>query len=62
MKELELVGDSQVILRLCLLLYAILFEYNIHYVNKGSIEHVFIHIAVYIYRERQRQQLLGQVV
>ena len=43
MKELELVGDSQVIPRLCLLLYAILFEYNIHsdYVNRSSTEHVF---------------------
>ena len=30
MKELELVGDSQVIPRLCLVLYAIVFEYNIH--------------------------------
>ena len=44
MKELELVGDSQVIPRLCLLLYAILFEYNIHsdYVNRNSTEHVFM--------------------
>ena len=43
MKELELVGDSQVIPRLCLLLYAILFEYNIHndYINRSSTEHVF---------------------
>ena len=43
MKELELVSDSQVIPRLCLLLYAILFEYNIHsdYVNRSSSEHVF---------------------
>ena len=57
-KELELVGDSQVIPRLCLLLYAILFEYNIHsnYVKRSSIEHVF-NIA---YREDSNCQ--GQVV
>ena len=52
MKELELVGDSQVIPRLCLLLYAILFEYYIHrdYVNISSTEHMFnIAYTVYIY-------------
>ena len=55
MKELELVGDSQVIPHLCLLLYTILFEYNIHsdYVNRNSTEHVFT-----VYRERRRWQLL----
>ena len=38
MKELELVGDSQVIPRLFLLLYVILFEYDIHsdYVNSST--------------------------
>ena len=57
MKELKLVGNSQVILRLCLLLYAILFEYNIHrdFVNRSSTEHVFTYS---LYSERRRRQLL----
>ena len=63
MKELELVGDSQVIPRLCSPLHAILFKYNIHsdYINRSSTEHVFTLIlayTVYIYRERRRWQLL----